>query len=122
MFYVVKISISHSIIEFELIFFIIIYVFLKKKRIALAVKTVAALQGWNIPMTVQVDQNQLLVRVSLTFTRSATVKAFTMFIIFATWSLSLSLFAVVVDVYVRQRKIKPPILSVAIAMVKKKIS
>lgn len=73
-----------------------------------------ALQSWTIKSSLEIQENEMNLKIKVI--RSATTIFFSIFIILVMWALSLTLLILAVTLWMRKRKVEPPTMSVAAAL------
>jgi hypothetical protein len=84
--------------------------------VPLAVIFGGAIQGWTITSKMLTGTLKTDVLVSVSMTRSITTQFFSIFVITLMWLLSLSILSLTVSLYVRKRKVEPPMLALSVAL------
>lgn len=83
--------------------------------IPLALSFTGYLQGWSITSTAE-NVGLRDVKLQIQFARSATVKFFSLFVIGLMWILSLTMLTLSVTLWIRKRRVEPPTMAVAAAL------
>jgi hypothetical protein len=89
-----------------------------KAAFPLAVSVTGAIDSWDVDISLTDGEGLLsgVVLMEVEFKRSIVTQFFSMFIITVMWVLSLSLFSLTVTIYTRRRKVEPPTIAVAGAL------